>query len=105
MAPDGRTFYSGSAAATLVAVDISNPSLPVPLAALDIPSHGLTLSNDGNRAYVAATVGDDAGLIVLDTSEIQARQPFPQFREVSRLQWEGMSIPQNAIPVTIDGDP
>jgi len=106
MAPDGRTFYSGSpAGGTLVAVDISNPSLPVPLAALDIPSHGLTLSNDGNRAYVAATHGDDAGLIVLDTSEIQRRQPLPRFREVSRLNWEGMSIPQNAIPVTIDGDP
>lgn len=105
MAPDGRTFYSGSAAATLVAIDISNPSLPVPLAALDVPSHGLTLSDDGNRAYVAATVGDDAGLIVLDTSEIQARQPSPQFREVSRLSWKSMSIPQNAIPIVIDGHP
>lgn len=104
MAPDGRTFYSGSAALSLVAVDISNPSLPVPLAVLDIPSHGLTLSSDGNRAYVAATVGD-AGLIVLDTSEIQGRQPSPQFREVSRLSWEGKSIPQNAIPVTIEGHP
>ena len=26
-------------------------------------------------------------------------------REVARLQWGSMSIPQNAIPVTIDGHP
>jgi hypothetical protein len=29
----------------------------------------------------------------------------PQVREVARLTWNSMSIPQNAIPVTIDGDP
>jgi RTX calcium-binding nonapeptide repeat (4 copies) len=63
-------------------------------------SHGLSISNSGNRAYVA---GINSGLIILDTSEIQDRVPNPQVREVSRLAWESMSIPQNAIPVKIDG--
>jgi hypothetical protein len=63
-------------------------------------SHGLSISKDGNRAYVA---GVGSGLIVLDVSEIQARKPNPQVREIARLRWDGMSIPQNAIPVTIDG--
>ena len=103
MAPDGRTFYSASpGTATLVAVDISNPSAPVPLWVGNYDSHGLSISDDGNRAYVA---GVDSGLIILDTSEVQARVPNPTVREVARLQWGSMSIPQNAIPVTIDGHP
>ena len=42
-------------------------------------------------------------MIILDTSEIQARVPDPTVREVARLTWESMSIPQNAIPITVDG--
>jgi hypothetical protein len=103
MAPDGRTFYSASPATeTIVAVDISNPSLPRPLWRGDYDSHGLSISDDGNRAYVA---GVNSGLIILDTSEIQSRVPDPTVREVARLTWESMSIPQNAIPVTIRGHP
>jgi RTX calcium-binding nonapeptide repeat (4 copies)/LVIVD repeat len=103
LAPDGRTFYSASpGTATIVAVDISDPSHPVPLWAGNYDSHGLSISDDGNRAYVA---GINSGLIILDTSEIQSRAPSPTVREVSRLTWGSMSIPQNAIPVTIDGHP
>ena len=103
LAPDGRTFYSASPGSkTLVAVDISNPSLPVPLWVGNYDSHGLSISNDGNRAYVA---GVGSGLIVLDTSQVQARVFNPTVREVARLQWGSMSIPQNAIPVTIGGKP
>ena len=101
MAPDGRTFYSASPGSqTLVPVDISNPSLTRPLLAAQYDSHGLTISDDGNRAYVAGT---GSGLIILDTSDVQSRAPNPQVREIARLQWESMSIPQNAIPVTIQG--
>ncbi len=103
MAPDGRTFYSASPGTeTIVAVDISNPSSPTPLWLGNYDSHGLSISDDGNRAYVA---GVGSGLIILDTSEIQARVPNPTVSEVARLQWKSMSIPQNAIPVTIDGHP
>ncbi|HEX2234220.1 MAG TPA: hypothetical protein VHG69_12750 [Thermoleophilaceae bacterium] len=103
LAPDGRTFYSASPASeTIVAVDISNPSAPVPLWVGRYDSHGLSISNDGNRAYVA---GIDSGQIILDTSEVQARKLNPTVREVSRIQWGTMSIPQNAIPITIDGHP
>ncbi len=103
MSPDGRTFYSASPSTeTIVAVDISNPSLPQPLWVGPYDSHGLSISDDGNRAYVAGT---GSGLIILDVSEIQARKPNPQVREISRLTWTSMSIPQNALPVTIDGHP
>ncbi len=103
MSPDGRTFYSASPSTeTIVAVDISNPSMPQPLWVGPYDSHGLSISDDGNRAYVAGT---GSGLIILDVSEIQARKPDPQVREISRLTWTSMSIPQNALPVTIDGHP
>ena len=103
LSADGLTFYSASPAGqTLVAVDISNPALPVPIWFGNYDSHGLSLSADGNRAYVAGT---GSGLIILDTTEIQARVPNPNVPVVARLQWKSMSIPQNAIPISIKGHP
>ncbi len=103
LSPDGNTFYSASPAGqTIVAVDITNPTVPVPLAVHDVDSHGLSISDDGTRAYVAAT---GSGLHILDTSEIQSRAPSPSFTEIANLTWESMSIPQNAIPFTRDGHP
>jgi hypothetical protein len=63
----------------------------------------MTLSDDGNRAYIADATGGD--MLILDTSEIQARKPDPQAREISRLTWQNASIPQNAIPFTRGGKP
>jgi hypothetical protein len=101
LAPDGKTFYSASPSTeTIVAVDITNLSQPKPLWLGNYDSHGLSVSNNGNRAYVA---GVGSGLIILDTSAVQARKPNPVVTEVARLQWGSMSIPQNAIPVTING--
>ncbi|TXH02641.1 MAG: hypothetical protein E6R07_14725 [Nevskiaceae bacterium] len=111
MAPDGKTFYSASPFnSTIVALDISNESAPVPVAFTNVGSHGLSISADGNRAYVASIKGQTnaapfSGLIILDTSEIQARKPLAQFHEISRLTWASISIPQNAIPITIKGHP
>ncbi len=105
LSPDGMTFYSaGTATGTLVPVDVSDPVVPVPMLGSThrIQSHGLSISADGNRAYVATVFG---GVTVLDVSEVQARKPLAQIREVSGLTWESMSIPQNALPVTIDDHP
>jgi hypothetical protein len=101
-APDGNTFYATSiGTGHITAVDITNPKLPRTLAVGRYRSHGLMVSDDGNRAYVAAS----EGLIILDTSDIQARRPNPQFREISRLDWPTRTIPQVATPVTIGGKP
>jgi len=115
MAPDGRTFYSASPATpTLTAIDLSNPALPVPLAVIGVSSHGLSISDDGTRAYVAgvglkqadnAGLPTDRGLVILDVSEVQARVPNPKVREISRLRWDSISTPQSTIPVTIKGHP
>jgi hypothetical protein len=103
LSPDGKTFYSASPSSqTLVAVDISDPVLPRPIWFGQYDSHGLSISADGNRAYVA---GINSGLIILDTSQVQARAVNPTVTEVARLQWKSMSIPQNALPITIKGHP
>lgn len=104
ISPDGKTFYSASPGTpTLTAVDISTPFLPLPLWVGDYTSHGLSISDDGNRAYLAS--GNDHGVLILDVSEIQARQPNPQVREVATISWDNQTIPQNAIPFTRDGTP
>lgn len=105
LSPDGKTFYAGSpSTSTLVAVDISNPSMPQFLWQGNYPSHGLTLSEDGNRAYVAS-IGEPAGLLVLDVSEIQARKDDPEVTEIGNVTWSNVSIPQNAMPFTKNGRP
>lgn len=104
MAPDGKTFYSATPGArTLTAVDISQPLLPRPIWTGDYSSHGLSISNDGNRAYLSA--GNGTGVLILDVSEIQARKANPQVKEVSSITWPNKTIPQNAIPFTRDGKP
>ncbi len=72
--------------------------------------HGLSFSPDGTRAYLAqvsdfvtTTTMGTGGLVVLDVSQIQARTPSPVVREVARLTWPEVSVPQNTIPVTIGG--
>ena len=67
----------------------------------EYPSHGLSVSDDGDRIYIA---GLD-GLHIVDVSDVQDRVQFPEVTEVAHLAWDTMSIPQNALPVTIGGAP
>ncbi len=101
---DGKTFYSASPGTpTLTAVDISNPDRQRRLWTGNFTSHGVQLSDDGNRAYLAA--GNGHGVLILDVSEIQSRQPNPQVREIGSVSWDNQTIPQIAIPFTRDGQP
>jgi LVIVD repeat len=101
--PDGKTFYAaGTARQSITAVDVTDPKAPHAVWQGNVLSHGMTISNDGNRAYIADTNGQ---MLILDVSQIQARKPNPQAREVSRLTWKAASIPQNAIPFTDGGRP
>ena len=102
MAPDGNTFYATSiGTGHTTPVDISDPTVPRQLGVYEFNSHGMTVSDDGKRGYMAS--GD--GLIITDLTQIQERKPEPQIPEISRLTWPTMTIPQVAHPVTIDGKP
>jgi hypothetical protein len=103
-APDGKTFYAtGTAVKSITAVDVTDPKDPHAVWQGNVVAHGMSLSDDGNRAYVADPTGGN--MLILDVSQIQARAKDPQAREVSRLTWQAASIPQNAIPFTDHGRP
>jgi hypothetical protein len=101
--PDGKTFYATSTALqSITAIDVTNPKTPHAIWHGNVFSHGMSLSGDGNRAYIADPKGN---MLILDTSQIQARKTDPRAREISRLTWHASSIPQNAIPFTEQGHP
>ena len=103
---DGKTFYAaGTAYKSITAIDVTNPKAPFVVWQGDVQSHGLSLSPDGNRAYLANPDVEFGDLTILDTSQIQARKPNPHTREVSRTTWDRVSIPQNALPFTKKGHP
>jgi hypothetical protein len=110
-APDGKTLWisdAGNLGGTLTAIDLSNAALPRHIITLrGISVHGMNISNDGNRLYYADLNSDlsKKGLTILDTSQVQNRTPHPQVPVVANLTWKTVSIPQNAIPVTIGGHP
>jgi len=100
---DGKTFYVTSASGpTVSAVDLTDPAKPSVVGLiLGHQIHGMSVSDDGTRLY-AADIGDP-GLTIFDVSQIQHRAAVPQVSVVSHLTWPQVSIPQNALPVTIRG--
>jgi hypothetical protein len=107
--PDGNTFWvSSTGGHTITALDISNPTVPTILwVGTQWVAHGMNVSDDGNRLYVADIANFDptAGLTILDVSQVQQRKAVPQVSVVSHLSWPEVSIPQTAIPVSIGGHP
>lgn len=99
-APDGRTFYIGGGEG-IAAVDVSDPHNPKTLWQGNVFAHGLNVSDDGKTLYDSDPI--DGDLILLDVSQIQARRANPVVREISRLTWNTVSIPQNTDPMTIHG--
>jgi hypothetical protein len=120
-APDGLTYYAANLGAGYIyPIDITNPTKPKMLTQyFTAPGrvHGLNISDDGNRAYVAILGQGGAnsarapgsppnnGLQILDTSEVQARKPNPELKVVSTITWDDGGGAQHAIPVTIKGKP
>jgi hypothetical protein len=114
--PDGNTFWAASlGASTLTAIDLTDPARPRTVYVGQHDTHAVTISDDGNRAYLAAGAGFPRneltlrapvdGLEVLDVSQVQARRPAPQVTRIGALTWDSVTIPQAALPVTIGGRP
>jgi hypothetical protein len=102
--PDGKTFYAAATAGpSVTAIDVSNPKQPRAIWQGDLTSHGMTIGDGGNRAYVADPTSGQ--MVILNTSQIQERKPNPKVTEISRLGWKSSSIPQNAMPFTENGHP
>jgi hypothetical protein len=123
--PDGLTYYrSDIVNATYHAIDASDPTrlkeiafydLRIGLLSSAITAHGLSISDDGNRAYVAVLGAPAAGFdpstpatngfAVLDTSDVQARRPNAQIKLISTFLYKDGSVSQHTIPVKIKGKP
>jgi hypothetical protein len=117
--PDGRTYWASTTADRgLTAIDVSNPAAPTILwRSVEVGVHGLSISDDGNRAYLADVSSDrgltqnyyteitngGGGMRILDVSQVQSRELVPQVTEVGYVTWPEVTIPQNTIPVTIKG--
>jgi hypothetical protein len=125
-APDGLTYYRGDLANAMYhAIDASDPSRPKEIASFNIAtallpltgilSHGLSVSDDGNRAYVAVigippngydpSTPANNGFAVLDTSQVQARKPNAQIKLISSFLYKDGSVSQHTIPARIKGKP
>lgn len=101
--PDGNTFWVAGGAGYILAVDVADPRQPEVLWRGAYYSHGLAVSDDGNTLYHTDPINGSLGLI--DVSDIQQRADDPVTREISRVTWPMISIPQNTIPFTQDGMP
>jgi hypothetical protein len=117
--PDGNTYWASTTADRgLTAIDLTNPTLPTILwRTEDYAQHGLSISDDGRRAYLADVASDrgytqnyyseitngGGGMRILDISQIQARALAPQVAELGFVTWPEVTIPQSTMPVTIKG--
>ncbi len=104
--PDGKTYWSTSlVGGQITAIDVTDPALPrvIYTNGTGATNHGLSLSADGNRLYLANI--DPNGLVVLDVSQVQSRQPVPEVREVGSVFWTDGSTGQHALPMTYAGKP
>jgi hypothetical protein len=122
--PDGLTWYSGDRGTPkkYTATDISNTTHPKLIGTWTLPqltpttvtTHGLTISDDGTRAYVsqAGVLGANVdllsappanGVLILDVSDFQKRLPNPQFRQISSILWRDGGQMQHTIPISIKG--
>jgi hypothetical protein len=131
MSPDGNTYWvSDLPHGVYHAIDISDARHPKWIAGYSTPeflaqsanTHGLSVSEDGNRAYavtmepIAAqsdpkkvTVPTEGeyhnGFLILDTSEVQARKPNPRIRLISETNWHDGAFSQMALSFKIKGRP
>jgi hypothetical protein len=122
-APDGLTYYVGDTTnRSYHAIDVSDPTRPKMIATFDmktlgLASHGLSISEDGKRAYVVTplstapadltnpNVAATNGFVILDTSEVQKRKANAQMKLVSKFLFKDGGTAQHTIAVKIRGKP
>src|SRR6476661_8872353 len=101
--PDGMVYYMASTS-TITPIDLTDPAHPKQLSdPWEREVHGCSTSDDGKRGYFG-----DIGvgrLLIADTSEVQARKPGAQMRDVGELLTPDNGGQQSTIPVTYDGHP
>jgi len=115
--PDGRTYYQSSLQAapstSVDAIDVSDPKHPREVATFQSklgPVHAVQIGNRGNRGYfmvagMNAGSGDNDGLVIVDTSQVQQRLPHAKMRVISHVFWHDAGEAQIGRLVHINGHP
>ena len=110
--PDGMTYYMSTTGAdgakTVFPVDISDPTEPELLAMWGFQSqtHGGSTTEDGTRSYICQQQAPPKDkLLIVDTSEVAAREPDPQPRLLAEIPLDDNQWCQAAYRVTYDGHP
>ncbi|MCW2543482.1 MAG: hypothetical protein JWM40_1034 [Frankiales bacterium] len=115
--PDGRTYWASTTADRgLTAIDLTDPAKPVVVMhSFQVEVHGLSISDDGMRAYLADVSNGPTqnyvseithgggGMRVLDISQVQKRVAVPQIKSIGFVTWPEVTIPQSTIPITVHG--
>ncbi|WP_067690537.1 LVIVD repeat-containing protein [Nocardia jejuensis] len=103
--PDGKTYWSSGVIPGIVsAIDLTDPSRPHVIWQ-GMPGnsmHGMGLSDDGDRMYLANNAG---GMSVLDISAVQRRDPDPRVPVLTQLTWTDGMATQHALPVRYGSTP
>jgi hypothetical protein len=109
--PDGMVYYMSNYSIT--PIDLTDPAHPKPISKpmnlsadlRPIGSHGCSISDDGTRGYFMDVY--NSRMVILDTSQIQARIPGAQPRVVSTFAWPDapFHILQSTVPVSYGGRP
>ena len=73
--PNGTFWATGTGVPALAAIDTTDPHHPKTVWDGNVYVHGLNISADGNRAYLADAT--EKKLIILDTSQIQQHKAEP----------------------------
>lgn len=108
--PDGRTYWAtSSSGGLLTAIDVSDPKAPRVLwtGPTNPVNHGLSLSPDGERLYLAAAGlgGVPNGMEVYDVGSIQRRDPVMRAERLGATYWEDGQAGQHALSVSYGGRP
>lgn len=104
--PDGNTYWAtSSAGGSITAIDIKNPAQPRPVFIGNslFPNHGFSFNEEGTRMYL--TTAGPSGVLILDVSSIQNRDPLPVATPVGSVFWLDGAISQHTIPVQFKGKP
>ncbi|VWC53281.1 LVIVD repeat-containing protein [Burkholderia lata] len=129
--PDGFTYYIGAIASkSYYAIDLTIPTRPKLISAITMADlgfgavpHGLSVSQDGTRAYFVSVGNDgaafgsgappldnansngDNGFFVVDTSEVQSRRPNARIHRIATVPVRDGSTAQHTISFAVGGKP
>jgi hypothetical protein len=108
-APAGDIYYATTTYGidAITAIDVTDPEAPQPITFSGTKnSHGLSISDDGNRAYLTdQKLPNQTGLTIVDTSRVQQRAVGASMPKLGSVTWDDGATGQHTIPVRIKGMP